>query len=86
MIILYSESKYADGSSIKKISQGFPKQRTIATLWSSPPERFYTSLSIRESISRGFKTSVLKRLEFILSHIYVHKSSFTVPLNFGEIV
>ena len=83
---LYSESRYADGSSIKNISHGFPRQRTMATLWSSPPERFYTSLSIKESISRGFKTSALKRLELILSFNLVYNNSYTVPSNFGAIV
>ena len=76
---LYSESRYADGSSIKKISHGFPRHRAMATLWSSPPERFYTLVSFRELISRGFKTSVLKRLEVILSFNLVCKSSLTVP-------
>jgi hypothetical protein len=29
---LYSESRYAEGSSIKKISHGFASAKTIATL------------------------------------------------------
>ncbi len=39
-IILYSESKYADGSSIKYTSQGLPNAKIIATLYNSPPKEY----------------------------------------------
>lgn len=35
--ILYSESKYAEGSSIKYTSAGLPSAKIIQTLYSSPP-------------------------------------------------
>jgi hypothetical protein len=41
---------------------------------------------MRDSISKGFKTSVLKRLELMLSFNLVYKSSYTVPSNLGAIV
>lgn len=37
-MILYSESKYALGSSIKQTSAGLPSAKMIATLYLSPPE------------------------------------------------
>ena len=36
--ILYSESKYADGSSNKYTRAGLPKAITRATLYNSPPK------------------------------------------------
>mmetsp|Transcript_8186 Transcript_8186/g.26839 ORF Transcript_8186/g.26839 Transcript_8186/m.26839 type:complete len:98 (+) Transcript_8186:592-885(+) len=38
-MIRCSESKYADGSSMRYKSAGLPRARAMATRWSSPPER-----------------------------------------------
>lgn len=37
VMILYSASKYAEGSSKRKISAGFPRARINATRYNSPP-------------------------------------------------
>mmetsp|Transcript_12730 Transcript_12730/g.47008 ORF Transcript_12730/g.47008 Transcript_12730/m.47008 type:complete len:142 (-) Transcript_12730:1665-2090(-) len=52
-----SLSKYADGSSTRYTSAGLPKARTIATRWSSPPERFCTPWSMMVLITMGLITS-----------------------------
>jgi len=58
----------------------------MATLYNSPPERFYTSLSKSDSMFNGISTSVLKIEEFQLSFSLVNNNSYTVPTNFGAIV
>ena len=42
-----SESKYADGSSIRYTSAGFPRHNANATLCNSPPDKFCTCLQIK---------------------------------------
>jgi len=57
--ILYSESKYADGSSKRYTFAGLPNATINATLYSSPPLSFYTSCSIMSFSFIGLQTSVL---------------------------
>ena len=81
-----SESRYADGSSIKYKSHGLARAITRATRWSSPPDKFCTSLSRSESMSSGMITSVRKRGAVQVSRSFRLKRSETRPWNLGEIV
>mmetsp|Transcript_36848 Transcript_36848/g.75173 ORF Transcript_36848/g.75173 Transcript_36848/m.75173 type:complete len:122 (+) Transcript_36848:629-994(+) len=56
-LIRCSESRYADGSSIRYTSAGVPSARTMASRWSSPPDRVCTPLSMMLSMTRGFMQS-----------------------------
>mmetsp|Transcript_18247 Transcript_18247/g.38170 ORF Transcript_18247/g.38170 Transcript_18247/m.38170 type:complete len:125 (-) Transcript_18247:156-530(-) len=56
-MIRCSESKYALGSSIRYTSAGLPSATVMATRCSSPPDKCFTSWSMRFSISNGFSTS-----------------------------
>mmetsp|Transcript_44486 Transcript_44486/g.144411 ORF Transcript_44486/g.144411 Transcript_44486/m.144411 type:complete len:208 (-) Transcript_44486:1200-1823(-) len=80
-----SESRYADGSSIRYRSAGFPSASTSATRCSSPPERYLTSWSSSRSISIGFITSVLNCGWMKASRIFLCSSSRTVPSKDGAI-
>ena len=80
-----SESRYADGSSIKYMSAGVPSAMTMATRCSSPPESVLTSWSISGSISIGFITSDMNCGWCAVSLIFLCSSMRTVPSNFGEI-
>ena len=53
VISLCSQSRQAEGSSIRQTLAGFPRATTSATLQSSPPESFCTSFSNRISTIIG---------------------------------
>mmetsp|Transcript_35210 Transcript_35210/g.113420 ORF Transcript_35210/g.113420 Transcript_35210/m.113420 type:complete len:111 (+) Transcript_35210:651-983(+) len=80
-----SESRYADGSSIRYKSAGLPSAMTRATRCSSPPERYLTSWSRSRSMSIGFITSELNCGWMNASRIFLCSSIRTVPSKLGAI-
>ncbi|KAK7207004.1 hypothetical protein BZA70DRAFT_234202 [Myxozyma melibiosi] len=67
------------------MSAGWPSASTIATRCNSPPDKFWTSRSMRSSMRSGLQTSVWNWGSRNDERIFLKKSWRTVPWNFGEI-
>mmetsp|Transcript_6789 Transcript_6789/g.24138 ORF Transcript_6789/g.24138 Transcript_6789/m.24138 type:complete len:144 (+) Transcript_6789:520-951(+) len=80
-----SESRYAEGSSMRYTSAGLPMQSTSATRCSSPPDRCLTSWSMMFSMFSGRITSVLNCGCAYASRILRVSSWRTLPSNLGAI-
>jgi len=83
VITLYSASRYAEGSSIRYTSAGLPKAIINATFYISPPESFYTWLSMIEFKFIGLHISDVNLLFYHLFPSFLCKSSLTLPTKEG---
>mmetsp|Transcript_17338 Transcript_17338/g.41606 ORF Transcript_17338/g.41606 Transcript_17338/m.41606 type:complete len:103 (+) Transcript_17338:712-1020(+) len=74
-----SLSRYAEGSSMRYTSAGVPNARQMASRCSSPPDRFWTPLSMIFSMLRGFITSDTNWGWMYDSRMRLCRSCRTVP-------